>query len=60
MLVERFYKNVYQGIIVIAVGTLLYIKLVGLKLLLLQLAPIAYLVRNQLPIIKQTFFRDVK
>lgn len=60
ILFERFYKNVYQGLAVIATSTFLYIKLIGLKLLLLQAAPIAYMLRNQLPTIKETFSRDMK
>lgn len=60
VLIESFYKNVYQGLLVIAVSTFIYCKIVGLKLLLLQLAPIAYVFRNHLLTIKQTFTRDIK
>lgn len=60
MLAQRFYKNVHQGFAIIAVSTLLFLKMIGTKLLLLQLAPIIFMLRRQLPIIGQTFTRDVK
>lgn len=60
ILAEYFYKNVYQGIALISFGTALVLKCIGLKLLMLQLAPILYMLRNQLGIIKKTFVRDIK
>lgn len=59
-LIEKFYKNVYRGFAVIAASTLVFIKLIGMKLLLLQLTPVLFLFRNQVPMITQHFIRDTK
>lgn len=60
ILVEKFYNNVYRGFAIIAVSTIVFIKLIGTKLLLLQLTPIIFLLRKQIPMITQNFRRDTK
>lgn len=60
MLLEYFYSNVYRGFLVIGVSSLVYLKLIGMKLFILQLTPIVVLLRNQIPSIMKNFTRDIK